>query len=80
MLNEIKSSHVVYELKTHIEYVLYDNKLTQCFCHNSRQKMAGVSVACRVARPLTNSGKLLAVAGLNKVSFESKTVGHNFVI
>ena len=42
--------------------------------------MAGVSVACRVARPLTNSGKLLAVAGLNKVSFETKTVGQNFVI
>jgi len=40
--------------------------------------MAGVSVACRVARPLTNSGKLLAVAGLNKVqsaNMVSKTSG-----
>ena len=42
------------------------------FCYSSRQEMAGVSVACRMARPLTNSGKLLAVAGLNKVSFETK--------
>lgn len=50
------------------------------FCYSSRQEMAGVSVACRMARPLTNSGKLLAVAGLNKVSFETKTVGQNFVI
>ena len=48
-----------------------------CF-YICRLDMAGVSsVACRVAnmaniaKPITNSGKLLAVAGINKVNYET---------